>query len=113
VIIAKLMYCGIPVAVITYKPGLHVEIQVTSEFVAEEINIDLKYSENAKLLGTWEAALDKYFNDGLFDSKGSSLPGEMRRMGTGRDHRTLFRQAAFALLKDLEPHGYEVRVEFT
>jgi len=82
------------------------------EFQDEHIFINLRHSENKPLEGTWEAALDAYFNDGRFDSKDGLFPGEMRRVGSARDHRSLFRKAVHSLLKDMEPHGYEVEVEF-
>jgi hypothetical protein len=33
-------------------------------------------------------------------------------VGSAREHKTLFRHAAHCLLKDLEPHGYNLTVEF-
>jgi len=111
-IVAHISQKGKPVADITYRIGIHVEVRVALEFQGEDICIPLAHSENGELKGNWEEALDTYFNDGLFDSKESVFRGEMRRVGSAREHRSLFQQAAHALLKDLEPHGYEVRVEF-
>jgi hypothetical protein len=111
-IVAHISQKGKPVADITYRAGIHVEVRVAQEFQSDEIRFPLVHSENGELKGSWEEALDTYFNDGLFDSKDSVFPGEMRRVGSAKEHRSLFQHAAHALLKDLEPHGYEVRVEF-
>ena len=111
-IVAHISQKGKPVADITYRAGIHVEVRVAQEFQSDEIRFPLVHSENGELKGSWEEALDTYFNDGLFDSKDSVFPGEMRRVGNAKEHRSLFQHAAHALLKDLEPHGYEVRIEF-
>jgi hypothetical protein len=111
-IVAHISQKGKPVADITYRVGIHVEVRVAKECQGAEIHFPLMHSENGELKGQWEEALDRYFNDGLFDSKDSVFRGEMRRVGSANEHRSLFQQAAHALLKDLEPHGYEVRVEF-
>jgi hypothetical protein len=111
-IVAHISQKGKPVADITYRAGIHVEVRVAKEFQSDEIRFPLVHSENEELKGRWEEALDTYFNDGLFDSKDSVILGEMRRVGSAKEHRSLFQHAAHALLKDLEPHGYEVRVEF-
>lgn len=112
IIVAYLSQKGIPVADVIYRAGLHVEVRVAKEFQLQEICFRLCYSNNGELKGTWEEALDRYFNEGVFDSKDCIFPGEMRRIGSARDHKTLFRQAAHALLKDLQDHGYELEVEF-
>jgi hypothetical protein len=111
-IVAHISQEGKPVADITYRAGIHVEVRVAIEFQDDEICFALEHSQNGELKGKWEEALDIYFNDGVFDSKDSALRGEMRRVGSAKEHKSLFRQAAHALLKDLEPHGYEVTVEF-
>ncbi len=111
-IVAHISHEGKPVADVTYRIGIHVEVRVAKEFQSDEIRFPLAHSGNGELRGQWEEALDAYFNDGLFDSKDSVFRGEMRRVGSAKEHRSLFQQAAHALLKDLEPHGYEVRVEF-
>jgi hypothetical protein len=103
---------GVPIADVTYRSGLHVEVRVAMEFLDREIKFPLHHSENKELSGTWESALDEYFNEGRFDSKSSLFPGEMRRFGSARDHKSLFRAAAHALLRDLEPFGFLVEVEF-
>lgn len=111
-IVAKLILKGTNVAEITYRAGQHVEVRVTSQFEEQNISFPLQHSENDELKGVWADALDSYFNEGLFESKDNLFPGEMRRTGCARDHKTLFRQAAHALHKDLGPHGYHVVVEF-
>lgn len=111
-IVAHISQKGKPVADVTYRAGIHVEVRVAKEFQRAEISFPLDHSENGELRGKWEEALDIYFNDGLFDSGDSVFRGEMRRVGSAKEHRSLFQQAAHALLKDLGPHGYEVRVEF-
>ena len=63
-----------------------------------------------ELSGNWEEALDIYFNEGIFDTKDHLFRGEMRRVGSAREHKSLFRQAAYSLLKDLENNGYDVKV---
>ncbi len=112
IIVAHLSRDGVPIADVTYRSGLHVEVRVAKDFLDEEISFPLKYSQNGELKGTWEEALDCYFNEGRFDAKGYLFPGEMPRIGNARDHKTLFRQAAHSLWKDLEKHGYRVEVEF-
>lgn len=112
VIVAHLSRDNVPIADVTYRSGLHVEVRVAQEFLDEEISFPLKFSENRELKGTWEQALDSYFNEGRFNAKGNLFPGEMPRIGSAREHKTLFRQAAHALWKDLERHGYKIDVEF-
>jgi hypothetical protein len=112
IIVAYLSRKGVPVADVIYRAGLHVEVRVAKIFQLEQVCYKLCHSNNGELKGSWEEALDKYFNEGVFDSKDSVFPGEMRRIGSAREHRTLFRQAAHALLKDLNSHGFELEVEF-
>jgi hypothetical protein len=112
VIVAHISRNSVAVADVTYRAGLHVEVRVAKEFQDETICVPLIHSENGELSGTWEEALDCYFNDGRFDSKDGLLQGELRRVGSAREHKSLFRYAIHALLRDLEPHGYTVSVEF-
>ncbi|MBI5248003.1 MAG: hypothetical protein HY912_00790 [Desulfomonile tiedjei] len=112
IIVAHLSHNGTPVADVTYRAGLHVEVRVAQEFLEQQVCFPLCHSQNFQLKGSWEEALDNYFNDGVFDSKDSVFPGEMRRIGNARDHKSLFRQAAHALLKDLERHGFNIEVNF-
>lgn len=111
-IVAHVARKGVPVADITYRSGLHVEVRVAREFQNETIRFPLVHSDNIELAGAWEEALDNYFNEGQFDSKENLLPGEIRRIGCAREHKSLFRQAVHALLKDLEPFDYTVELEF-
>jgi len=112
IIVAHISYQGTPVADVTYRAGLHVEVRVAKEFLDQQVSFGLTHSQNDFLKGNWEEALDNYFNDGVFDSKDSVFPGEMRRIGSAREHKSLFRQAAHALLRDLECHGFNVEVNF-
>jgi hypothetical protein len=112
VIVAHISRDGSPVAEATYRSGMHVEVRVAQEYESAAIDIPLTHSDNSVLRGSWEKALDDYFNEGTFNTKGNLFPGEMNRVGSARDHKLLFRQAAHALRKDLEPRGYEVEVEF-
>jgi len=112
IIVAHLSRRGVPIADITYRAGLHVEVRVAMEFQLQTVSFPLKHSGNKRLEGNWEEALDNYFNEGLFDSKAGRLPGEMRRVGAARDHKSLFKHAVHALYKDLEAEGYKVQVEF-
>jgi hypothetical protein len=112
VIVAHISRQGVPIADVTYRSGMHVEVRVAQEFQEEEIFFSLAHSENKELKGRWEEAIDNYFNEGRFDSREHLLPGEIARIGTAREHKSLFRQAAHALWKDLEPLGYKVEVEF-
>ena len=112
-IVAHILCKGSKVAEIVYASGFHVEIRVTGEFQGLNIGFDLRHSENGRLQGPWEDALDSYFNEGCFDSKESVFPGELRRVGSARDHKSLFRQAVRALAKDLEPHGFEIRIQYS
>lgn len=111
-ILAHISCRGIPVADVTYRAGLHVEVRVAGAFQVEEICFRLAHSPNIELKGSWEEALDRYFNEGRFDFKGGMFPGEMPRCGCARDHKCLFREAVIALIKDLGPHGFLVEVEF-
>ncbi|MFH0825086.1 MAG: hypothetical protein V2B18_20230 [Pseudomonadota bacterium] len=112
IIVAHISFKGTPVADVTYRSGLHVEVRVAQEFLDKEVRYPLKHSENKEFKGTWEAALDSYFNEGRFDTLGTPIPHEMRRVGLARDHKSLFRQAVVCLLKDLDIYGYKVDVEF-
>jgi hypothetical protein len=100
------------VANVTYRSGFLVEITVVGSFKESSIWFDLTHSENRRLEGRWDEALDKYFNEGQFDSKDAVFPGEMRRIGSARDHKSLFLQASRALAKDLQPHGYRLTVRY-
>jgi len=111
-IVAEISCNGVNVADVKYRTGFHVEVRVADAFQLHSICFPLIHSENKELKGTWESALDFYFNEGRFDSKDAVCHGEMRRVGSGREHRSLFRQAVRALLKDLEPHGYEVSLQY-
>ncbi len=111
-ILAHVSRKGVPVADVTYRAGMHVEVRVAGHAQLDEICFPLSYSVNGHLKGSWERALDHYFNEGRFDFKGGMFPGEMPRVGCARDHKCLFREAVIALMKDLEPHGFLVEVEF-
>ena len=100
------------VAVATYQSGLLVEVETAKRFADKQVHIALTHSDNKELSGAWGEALDWYFNEAVFDSKDSLFPGEKRRVGAARDHRSLFRQAVTALRKDLEPHGYKVEIQY-
>ena len=109
-IVVQLSYKGAPVAEVIYRAGLHVEVRIEEAFQDERIRFKLSHSPNGELVGNWEEALDIYFNEGIFDTKDHIFGGEMRRVGTAREHKSLFRQAAYSLLKDLATHGYDVKV---
>lgn len=111
-IVCHISVNGRPVADVTYRAGLHVEVRVAKGFQSQEILVELNHSDNVPLKGRWEGALDDYFNYGCFDSKDGLFPGEMRRVGAARDHKSLFRTAVHALMKDIGPRGYAVDVEF-
>ena len=111
-IVVHLTREGAPLADVIYRAGMLVEVRVSHEYQSQRISFPLEHSNNPQLEGAWEEALDGYFNEGIFDSGDRIFRGEMRRIGSAREHRTLFQQAAHALLKDLEPHGYKVEVEF-
>jgi len=109
-IVVQLSYSGALVAEVTYRAGLHVEVRIEEEFQHERIRFKLSHSQNRELAGNWEEALDIYFNEGIFDTKDHIFRGEMRRVGSAREHKSLFRHAAYSLLKDLEIHGYDVKI---
>ncbi len=111
-IVAHISLGKAPIAEVTYRPGLFVEVRVAKEFQDLQIDIALNHSSNGRLSGTWELSLDRYFNEGLFDSKDTVFRGEMPRCGSAREHKSLFRKASSALKKDLEPWGYTVEIEF-
>lgn len=109
-IVVQLSYNGALVAEVIYRAGLHVEVRIEEAFQHERIRFKLSHSQNGELAGNWEEALDIYFNEGIFDTKDHIFRGEMRRVGSAQEHKSLFRQAAYSLLKDLEIHGYDVKV---
>lgn len=111
-IVARVLREGVLIAEATYRSGFHVEVRVGKEFHRQRLHIPLSHSENVELRGTWEAALDRYFNEGRFSSKELLLPGEIPRVDSAREHKSLFRQAVHALRKDLEPFGYTVETEY-
>ncbi|MEW6350537.1 MAG: hypothetical protein AB1646_15850 [Thermodesulfobacteriota bacterium] len=111
-IVAYISRGNAPVAEATYRPGLFVEVRVAKEFQDLEIDIPLQHSENGRLAGTWELSLDRYFNEGLFDSRDTVFRGEMPRCGAAREHKSLFHKASYSLKKDLERWGYTVEIEF-
>jgi len=111
-IVAHLSQNGVAIADITYTPGFLVTVRIAADFLDQGIFFRLSHSDNERLAGTWEEALDNYFNNGIFHAKADLFPGEMRRVGCANEHRTLFQQAVYALMRDLEPHGYQVTVEF-
>jgi hypothetical protein len=112
IIVAHISRKGEAIADVTYMSGILVEVRVAKKFRTEKIHLPLTHSDNKELAGTWEEALDNYFNEGQFDSRDNLFPGEINRVGTAREHRTLFQIAAHALRRDLEPRGYLVDVEF-
>lgn len=112
VVVAHISLHGAPVADVTYRSGLHVEVRVSESCRDERVSFTLRHSGNEVLEGTWEEALDRYFNEGTFHATDRLFPGESPRVGLARDHKILFREAAFALMKDLNPHGYRVDIEF-
>jgi hypothetical protein len=111
-IVVHLTREGALLADIIYRAGMLCEIRVSQDYQDQRISFQLQHSENPCLEGQWEEALDRYFNEGLFDARDVIFKGDMRRIGAAREHRSLFQHAAHALLKDLEPHGYKVEVEF-
>ena len=111
-IVAHISFNKKPVAVATYQSGLLVEVETAKPFHNKEIHFQLSHSNNKELSGLWGDALDWYFNEAAFDSKDSVFPGEKRRFGQARDHKSLFREAVTALRKDLEPHGFEVEIQY-
>jgi hypothetical protein len=112
-IVAEISSEGVMIAEITYRAGFLVEVRVAEQFEHTTIRFGLSHSDNCELSGTWERALDCYFNEGRFDSKDAVFPGEMRRVGSAREHRSLFVQAVRSLSKDLEPHGYDLRLRYS
>jgi hypothetical protein len=111
-IVAHISKNGSPVADVTYRAGLHVEIRVAQDFQEQSLDVALSHSANGRLRGTWEQALDRYFNEGRFDFRGGMFPGERPRVGTAREHHCLFREAIVALMKDLGPQACHIDVEF-
>ena len=112
-ILAEISYKGAIVAEILYRTGFLVDIRVTDDFQAAQIDYPLSHSGNLRLQGSWESALDFYFNEACFDSKDTLFHGELRRVGTAREHKSLFGQAVRCLLKDLEPLGYQVKISYS
>lgn len=112
-IFAEISFQGAVVAEIQYRTGFLVDIRVLDDFQAEYVDFQLSHEGYTRLKGTWERALDAYFNDAQFDSKDAVYPGELRRVGSAREHRSLFRQAIRSLEKALEPHGYQVVLRYS
>lgn len=112
-IFAQISYKGAVVAEIQYRTGFHVDIRVLDDFQAQHIDFLLFPEKNTRLQGTWESALDEFFNDTTFDSRDAVFRGELPRVGSAREHKSLFRQAVRSLVKALEPHGYLVTVSYS
>ncbi len=112
-IIARLSQKGKPVADVTYRAGMHVEVRVAKDYRSKKIDFVISHDENQSLKGLWEKALDSYFNEWAFDSRRYVFPGEMARFGAAREHKSLFRTAAMQLKKDLAAYGFSLDVEFS
>lgn len=112
-IFAEITYEGATVAEILYRTGFLVDVRVTDDFQDLHIDFPLPCAHGSRLEGTWESALDEYFNETCFDSKETVFPGELRRVGSAREHKSLFRQAIRSLVKVLEPRGYRIKISYS
>ncbi len=111
-ILVEILQNGFPVAGAAYEPGMLVEISVAEAYQTQDISFELVHTDNHCLKGKWQEALDQYFNEEIFDCRETVFPGEMKRIGCAKDHKSLFQHAAHALLKNLEPHGYTINIKF-
>ncbi|MCX5872121.1 MAG: hypothetical protein NTY51_02660 [Deltaproteobacteria bacterium] len=100
------------VAEIIYEPGFLVDIRVEKPFRVKRIGYRVSHHQHERLSGSWLEALDKYFNEWIFESRSDLFPDEQPRTGSGREHKSLFLAAARALEKDLTPYGYKFKVLF-
>jgi len=112
-ILAEILYRGAIVAQIVYRTGFHVEIRVSDDFQDARIGFPLSHFPDTGFSNKWASALDYYFNEACFDSKDTVFRGELRRVGSAREHKSLFRQAIRSLIKDLEPQGYQVQISYS
>ncbi len=112
VVSVKILHSNTLVAQISYRPGFYVEIEVGEPFLTKKVVFRVCHRQDLELVGNWPEALDKYFNECVFELRPDLLPNEQARTGTGREHRSLFLAAARALEKDLTPLGYEFKVSF-
>ena len=58
-IVGHISRTGAPIADVTYRAGLHVEVRVAKSFQSEKIYFELSYSDNDPLRGTWEDGIGR------------------------------------------------------
>ncbi len=100
------------VATITYKPGFLVDVKVASPFLDNKTVWSLCHRENGQIDGELSEALDKYFNEWIFESRSDLFPQDTPRVGAAREHKSLFLAATRILEKDLTPNGYRFEISF-
>lgn len=108
----KIFTGGSIVATVTYKPGFLVDVKVSRPFLNNKIIYRVSHPKNGQIAGELSEVLDKYFNEWIFESRSDLLPEIPPRVGTAREHKSLFLAATRILQKDFTAYGYDVRVSF-
>ena len=108
----QILHGDLVMARIIYSPGFFVDIKVEKSFREKEPPCDPFRREDETHIDSWPEALDRYFNEAIFEARNDLLPNEPPRTGSAREHRTLFLTAARILEKNLAPHGFRFNVSF-
>ncbi|MFH0959256.1 MAG: hypothetical protein V1897_11190 [Pseudomonadota bacterium] len=108
----RIFTSGSLLATVTYKPGFLVDVKVARPYISKKFVCRPPYPKNNQFAGELSEVLDKYFNESIFESRSDLLPEDPPRVGTARDHKSLFLTATRILEKDWNPNGYEFQVSF-
>jgi hypothetical protein len=108
----QILHGDFVMARIIYSPGFFVEISVEKSFQTKEPPYGPLRPKESTQTDSWPEALDRYFNEVIFEARNDLLPNEPPRTGSAREHRTLFLTAARVLEKNLATHGFRFRVSF-
>ena len=108
----QILHGDLVMARIIYSPGFFVDINVEKSFRVKEPPYGTLRPKESAQSHSWPEALDKYFNEVIFEARNDLLPNEPPRTGSAREHRTLFLTAARVLEKNLATHGFRFRVSF-
>jgi hypothetical protein len=108
----QILHGDLVMARIIYSPGFFVDINVEKSFRVKEPPYGTLRPKESGQSHSWPEALDKYFNEAIFEARNDLLPNEPPRTGNAREHRTLFLTAARVLEKNLATHGFRFKVSF-
>lgn len=108
----QILHGDLVMARIIYSPGFFVDISVEKSFRVKEPPDGPLRPKDSTQTYSWAEALDRYFNEVIFEARNDLLPNEPPRTGSAREHRTLFLTAARILENNLAAHGFRFRVSF-